>query len=402
MSIHNKIVVVTLICLMKVSFLYADDNQQLQIIRQSIEEQETRLAEQKKERTQLVNALKEQETQIAKLLTSIEKNGTILKKLNSEINQLIKQIDDLSAKQTQQRQVLAKQLESAFKLGKSTGFELIFASEENDRNERLITYYRYINQAREQQINALRETQLQLNDKKAALQIKLTTQKALQTKQKQEQVGLVKNQKDRQKTINSLESSMQINEQKLAQLKENETKLQAKIAQAERESRLIAEEEARQAKHIEAKQKNTNYTLSADERSLMARVSGIGQPGHQFDWPVSGTVAHRFGESLQGELHWKGMVINANDGTQVKAIADGRVILASWLQGYGFVVALEHGKGDMSLYGYNQRVLVDVGDKIHANQPIALVGSSGGQNTPSLYFEIRRDGKALDPRGWLK
>lgn len=402
MSIHNKIVVVTLICLMKVSFLYADDNQQLQIIRQSIEEQETRLAEQKKERTQLVNALKEQETQIAKLLTSIEKNGTILKKLNSEINQLIKQIDDLSAKQTQQRQVLAKQLESAFKLGKSTGFELIFASEENDRNERLITYYRYINQAREQQINALRETQLQLNDKKAALQIKLTTQKALQTKQKQEQVGLVKNQKDRQKTINSLESSMQINEQKLAQLKENETKLQAKIAQAERESRLIAEEEARQAKHIEAKQKNTNYTLSADERSLMARVSGIGQPGNQFDWPVSGTVAHRFGESLQGELHWKGMVINANDGTQVKAIADGRVILASWLQGYGFVVALEHGKGDMSLYGYNQRVLVDVGDKIHANQPIALVGSSGGQNTPSLYFEIRRDGKALDPRGWLK
>ena len=96
------------------------------------------------------------------------------------------------------------------------------------------------------------------------------------------------------------------------------------------------------------------------------------------------------------------MVINDKEGTQVKAIKNGRVLLASWLQGYGFVVVLEHGKGDMSLYGYNQRVLVDVGDSVQSGQAIALVGSSGGQNTPSLYFEIRRDGKALDPSGWLK
>jgi Membrane-bound metallopeptidase len=56
----------------------------------------------------------------------------------------------------------------------------------------------------------------------------------------------------------------------------------------------------------------------------------------------------------------------------------------------------------MSLYGYNQRVLVAVGDKIYSGQPIALVGSSGGQNSSGLYFEIRRDGKALNPSGWLK
>ncbi|MBE5649636.1 peptidoglycan DD-metalloendopeptidase family protein, partial [Salmonella enterica subsp. enterica serovar Dublin] len=58
---------------------------------------------------------------------------------------------------------------------------------------------------------------------------------------------------------------------------------------------------------------------------------------------------------------WKGMVIGASEGTEVKAIADGRVILADWLQGYGLVVVVEHGKGDMSLYGYNQSALVSVG-----------------------------------------
>ncbi|WP_165755151.1 murein hydrolase activator EnvC [Gilliamella apis] len=383
--------------------MYADDNQQLQSLRRSIEEQEKRLAEQKKERTQLINDLKDQEIEIAKLLTSIEKNSLTLKKLDSEIISLIKQIDDLKIKQQQQRNELAKQLESAFKLGKNTNFKLIFASEQSERNERLITYFRYINEARQQQINMLRETQVQLSEKKTALKKTQSTQKTLNTKQKQEQLALEKNHQNRKKTINLLESSMQKNQQKLDELKNNEAKLQARIAQAERESRKIAEEEARQAKNIEEKQqKNTNYTLNANERALMARVSGIGKPQHQFNWPVNGNTIHRFGETLQGELRWKGMVIDARDGTQVKAIADGRVILASWLQGYGFVVALEHGKGDMSLYGYNQRVLVEVGEKVRAQQPIAIVGSSGGQNTAGLYFEIRRDGKALDPSGWLK
>lgn len=403
MAIYQKFLIPILIGLMHANFLYAiDDNQKLQNLRQSIKEQEIRLAEQKKERTQLVSDLKQQETEIAKLLASIEKNSATLNKLNKEISQLIKQIDELNIKQQQQRRTLAKQLETAFKLGKNTGFELIFASEQSERNERLITYFGYINDAREQHINALRETQLQLNEKKLALQKKQVSQQTLQTKQKQEQVGLEKNRQDRKKTITSLESSMQVNQQKLAQLHENEAKLQAKIAEAERESRRIAEEEARQAKKIQAKQKNNNYTLSPEERALMARVSGIGKPKRQFNWPVSGSVLHRFGESLQGELYWKGMVINAKDGTQVNAITDGRVILASWLQGYGFVVAIDHGKGDMSLYGYNQRVLVAVGDKIYSGQPIALVGSSGGQNSSGLYFEIRRDGKALNPSGWLK
>ncbi|OTQ70877.1 murein hydrolase activator EnvC [Gilliamella apis] len=403
MSIYHKLLIIFFIGLINTHFVYADDNQQLQSLRRSIEEQEKRLAEQKKERTQLINDLKDQETEIAKLLTSIEKNSLTLKKLDSEIISLIKQIDDLKIKQQQQRNELAKQLESAFKLGKNTNFKLIFASEQSERNERLITYFRYINEARQQQINMLRETQVQLSEKKTALKKTQSTQKTLNTKQKQEQLALEKNHQNRKKTINLLESSMQKNQQKLDELKNNEAKLQARIAQAERESRKIAEEEARQAKNIEEKQqKNTNYTLNANERALMARVSGIGKPQHQFNWPVNGNTIHRFGETLQGELRWKGMVIDARDGTQVKAIADGRVILASWLQGYGFVVALEHGKGDMSLYGYNQRVLVEVGEKVRAQQPVAIVGSSGGQNTSGLYFEIRRDGKALDPSGWLK
>lgn len=95
------------------------------------------------------------------------------------------------------------------------------------------------------------------------------------------------------------------------------------------------------------------------------------------------------------------MVIAAPEGSEVHAIADGRVLLADWLQGYGLVVVIEHGKGDMSLYGYNQSALVNVGAQVKAGQPIALVGDSGGQGQSALYFEIRRQGQAVNPRPWL-
>ncbi len=96
------------------------------------------------------------------------------------------------------------------------------------------------------------------------------------------------------------------------------------------------------------------------------------------------------------------MVIQAGAGTAVKAIASGRVILADWLQGYGQVVVIDHGNGDMSLYGYNQSVSVRKGARVQAGQTIASVGNSGGQSRSALYFEIRRKGVAVNPLKWVQ
>ena len=189
-------------------------------------------------------------------------------------------------------------------------------------------------------------------------------------------------------------------------MRANESRLRGRIAQAEAAAKARAEREAREAQAVrdrqqDASRKGTTYKPTESERSLMSRTGGLGSPRGQAYWPVRGTLLHRYGEQLQGELRWKGMVIAASEGTEVKAIADGRVILADWLQGYGLVVVVEHGKGDMSLYGYNQSALVSVGTQVRAGQPIALVGSSGGQGRPSLYFEIRRQGQAVNPQPWL-
>lgn len=384
------------------SYTYSDDKQDLQSIRQSIIEQEQKLAEQKKQRIALTAALKKQETTIANLLASLDKLDKLLLTLSKEIAQLTQQIKQLEQKQKTQQQILAKQLESAFKLGKTSNMELILSGQQSARNERIISYYGYINEMRQNRINELKLIQLELHDKKSSIEQKYKMQQALQVKQKQERDSLLINQQERQKTITALDKSMQFNQLKLNELKENENALKVQIARAEQQNRQIAENEAKQAEQIKAKQQTYNYSPTKDERSLMSRVSGIGKPTNSLNWPVPGMILYRFGEPQQGELKWKGMVIKAKEGTKVKAIADGRVILANWLKGYGFIVVIEHGKSDMTLYGYNQRVLVNVGDKISAGQDIALVGTTGGQSSASLYFEIRRDGKALDPSAWLK
>ena len=119
MSIYQKLLIIFFIGLMNTPLVYANDNKKLESLRRSIVEQEKRLAQQTKKRTQLINDLKDQETEIANLLTSIEKKGLTLKKLAKEIASLIKQIDELTIKQQQQQDELSRQLESAFKLGKN-------------------------------------------------------------------------------------------------------------------------------------------------------------------------------------------------------------------------------------------------------------------------------------------
>ena len=82
-------------------------------------------------------------------------------------------------------------------------------------------------------------------------------------------------------------------------------------------------------------------------------------------------------------------------------MAPGRVAFADWLKGYGLIVILDHGDGYMSLYAQNDTLQKDVGDWVAAGETLAGVGTSGGQSDPALYFELRRNGRPVDLRGWF-
>ncbi len=93
--------------------------------------------------------------------------------------------------------------------------------------------------------------------------------------------------------------------------------------------------------------------------------------------------------------------ISAQTGTPVNAIFGGRVVFAEWLRGLGLLIIVDHGNGYMSLYGNNQKLYKGLGEWVNQGEMIATVGQSGGHAEPGLYFEIRKDGEALDPASWF-
>ena len=133
-----------------------------------------------------------------------------------------------------------------------------------------------------------------------------------------------------------------------------------------------------------------------------AKLNGLSKLKRKLKWPVAGKIVHSFGTQKHGYIKWKGVLKRAKLGQQVKSIANGKVLFSDWLKGYGLVTIIDHGKGYMSLYGHNQTLLKNVGDYVEQGEPISLVGQSGGQSQPGLYFEIRHSGQAKNPKLWCR
>jgi murein DD-endopeptidase MepM/ murein hydrolase activator NlpD len=124
-----------------------------------------------------------------------------------------------------------------------------------------------------------------------------------------------------------------------------------------------------------------------------------------FIQPVSGHIGSGFGmrnHPIQQvyKMH-SGVDIGAPYGTPIHAGGDGLVVLASWNGGYGKAVMIDHGGGVMTLYGHCSSFAVSVGDIVRAGQTIAYVGSTGLSTGPHVHFEVRVDGKPVDPMSRL-
>ncbi len=118
--------------------------------------------------------------------------------------------------------------------------------------------------------------------------------------------------------------------------------------------------------------------------------------------PLVGKILARFGAKRGDAPNWKGVYIKAAEGSEVRALAAGRVAFAGWLRGWGNVIIIDHGGGYLCIYGYNQAVLRRAGDAVKGGDVVASAGNSGGNEESGLYFELRHKGTPFDPAAWIK
>ncbi|MCL1125801.1 murein hydrolase activator EnvC family protein [Shewanella surugensis] len=350
--------------------LQANDLQQrqseLKSISVQINKQASTVKSTYRQREQLLNLLKKDEEAIAAVAKKINQTKLSLKETETEMAKLNTRQDELNTLKKSQQSALSKQLTSAYLAGNYDYSKMLLNQQSPASIERMLTYYKYLNNARIESIKALQETLSELDtiereqeQRQTQLNSLMLDQSTLANKLKNEQV-------QRKSTLTQLQNTLNTHGAKLEQLQIEQASL----------------------KHL------VDRTLSMMKTN--SSMAGL-KSNKKLSWPTPGRIKTAFGNRRSGKIKWKGVTISAPEGRNVNAIAAGKVIYADWLRGFGMVLVIDHGKGYMSLYGYAQALLKEPGDTVQQGQTIALVGRSGGQSEPSLYFEVRYKGQAVDP-----
>ena len=119
-------------------------------------------------------------------------------------------------------------------------------------------------------------------------------------------------------------------------------------------------------------------------------------------WPAKGRVVSNYGAMYaDGKLRRNGILMNTAEEAEIKAVHYGRVVFANWLRGFGLITIIDHGDGYMTLYGHSSSLFTTPGDWVRPGETIALAGRTGGTEDPAVYFEVRSNGKPVNPRSWL-
>jgi len=325
---------------------------------------------------ELEDVLKASELEIAKVAKALAITRQELQNIGKEQTTLEGEQETLKAAIRNQQSLLSTQLKSAFMAGHYDYAKLLFYQNDANTFERVITYYQYVAKARQQEIESFKNNVSRLEEVNAELSEKAQSLSALKREQEGQRAVLITRQDDRKSTLKKITKTIATESQRIASLRADEKALKNAIEVA----RLAAERAARQA---------------------TVEMVGLSKLRGKLAAPVKGRIRKLFGKRRQGQVSWKGVIIDAAEGEPVNTIAPGKVLYADWLRGFGLVAIVDHGDGYMSVYGHNQALLKQAGDEVKEAERIALVGRSGGQEYPNLYFEIRHKGKALNPSAWI-
>lgn len=288
---------------------------------------------------------------------------------------------------SRQRAELATLIRSAYALGKHEQLKLLLEQDRMSDLARVLAYHRYFQRDRQQRITGINAELQELAG--IGEQIRSRQQQLLATRDRQraDLASLATQRRERGKLVSSLDSKYRDRSARLTALGRDE---KSTVVLLERLRKLMA-----QLPKPAARPRKPGSRPSSTPADAAIPLGPL-------NLPLAGTVLAGYGGVMPDGHRSQGLLIAGTAGAEVHAVSAGRVAYADWLKGYGLLMILDHGNGWMTLYAFNDALLKNTGDSVRAGEPIATVGSSGGQGRAALYFELRRNGQAQDPRSWLK
>ena len=351
-----------------------ETRQRLQQLEKDIKRIDWEISEASTRRSVLQRQLRDAEVDMGRLKKNIAQTSKAITDGEAELATLEAQRTDLEKARDSQQQRIKTELRAAWRMGDQGQLKILLNQEDPNTLARAMAYYRYIFAARDTLLQTYRTTLAKLVDIALRVDATLATLSQKSDTLEAQRSELTQAQADREIAV--LELNGRINDKG-----ERRKKLQSDREELEKLLRAIEEAVV--------------DLLVPDNFQAFALAKG------KMLWPVSGKRSNRFGRFRNtAKMRWQGVTIPTKEGTTVQAIHHGRVVYADWLKGLGLLLIVDHGEGYMSLYTHNSSLLREVGEWVTGGTPVATAGSSGGQNRSALYFEVRHNGKPVDPAKW--
>ena len=329
------------------------------------------------QRAELTQVLATSERRIGNLVRELRVLDRQLGETQAKLERLERRRLEKQAHLDEHRDALKSQLRTAYAMGRQERLKILLNQQDPAMVSRMMVYYDYLNRSRiakmeliRRDISAVRRLEVEIATESQQLE-------ALHAQQDTERLSLEQEQLERERLLAALDAEISSKGQRLADLQLDEERLQQFLRDLQRMLQEMSLESLKLADFAERKGK--------------------------LPWPARGRLAVGFGDRRKrGNRRWDGVVIDAEEGKDVRAVHHGRVAFADWLRGFGLLLIVDHGDGFLSLYGHNQSLFKETGEWVEPGELIGLAGRSSGRTNPGVYFAIRKQTKPLNPRNWCK
>jgi len=374
---------------------FADVKDDLLGIKREITEKKLLLKKTKKVESKVSGELDQIQKNLREKEASLNSLGRDMKGVEISLNRTQRDIDLAKAEAERKKQQINRRLTSLYKAGEAGSLRMFFSSESFPQMTENLRYMRSVLEndkklfadynAKMENLRVLKTTLERDVARKEKIKSSIEVKKHEIEQEKNKKAGyLLKVREDKKTYMSSIK-----------ELQANANRLQA----------MVERLEARSRKGYNSK--NKNKTVVGSEH-LLPNVpdKGLGAQKGRLNLPVKGNIVGQFGRHKHPEFNSytvnNGISIEASVGTQIHAIYEGQVIFADYFKGYGNMVIVDHGGGFFSLYAHAANLFKKVGATVAKNDVVASVGDTDSNKGPMLYFEIRYQGKPVDPSPWFR
>jgi len=390
------------------SLCLAGVKEDLQGVKKEIQEKNLLLSKTRKVETKVSGELEQIQRSLKEKQSHLVQLGHDLAGVEKGIGQTLGEIERTRLEAEKKRAQIDRRIAALYKGGETGNLRVIFSSESFPQMSENLRYMKSVLENDKKLFSQYNEDLSRLKGLKARLEQDATRKEGIRRSMEAKKHEIEQEQNKKASYLVKVRQDKQGYLSSLKELQANAGRLQNMFAKLEARNRKALEARNRKAYSSKVRGSESHGKDAHLPQAPLELVpdKGLGAQKGRLSLPVKGTIVERFGRHKHPEFDSftfsNGISVTAAAGTPIHAVFDGEVIFADYFKGYGNMIIVDHGGGFFSLYAHAASVAKKVGSKVARNDVLASVGDLDSSKGPLLYFEIRYQGKPVDPAPWFR